>query len=73
MALAAGLKGRLSVVWYDGSKGVIHAVSCIGKSSTTGSTGIAKITFPKGTAVGKHGCTAGSTNYHPGKVTITVT
>ena len=26
VALAAGLQGRLSVVWYDAGKGVIHAV-----------------------------------------------
>jgi hypothetical protein len=48
-------------------------VTCIGKSATTGSTGTAKITFPKGTATGKHVCTAGSPNYNPGKTTLTVT
>jgi hypothetical protein len=48
-------------------------VSCLGKSATTNSSGVAKITFPKGTAVGKHVATASATNYNPGKVTITVT
>jgi len=48
-------------------------VSCIGKSPTTNSSGIAKITFPKGTATGKHVCSANDSNYKPGKTTITVT
>ncbi len=48
-------------------------VSCIGKSPTTNSSGIAKITFPKRTATGKHVCSANDSNYKPGKTTITVT
>ncbi|MFL5796363.1 MAG: hypothetical protein ACJ77A_00310 [Actinomycetota bacterium] len=48
-------------------------VACIGKSATTNSNGVASITFPKGTATGKHVCTATKANYNPGKVTITVT
>lgn len=48
-------------------------VSCIGKKGTTGSTGKVKITYPKGTATGKHVCTASKSGYNPGKTTIRVT
>jgi hypothetical protein len=48
-------------------------VSCIGKTATTNSSGVAKISYPKGTATGKHVCTASKASYNPGKVTITVT
>jgi hypothetical protein len=58
----------------DASQPVSGAkVSCIGKSDLTNSSGIATITFPKGTATGKHVCTASKANYNPGKTTITVT
>jgi hypothetical protein len=50
-------------------------VTCAGtgKSGVTGSNGIVKITFPKGTATGKHVCSGQRTGYNTGKVTITVT
>jgi len=48
-------------------------VTCIGKSDLTNANGVAQITFPKGTAVGHHVCSATHADYNPGKVTITVT
>lgn len=48
-------------------------VSCIGKTDTTNSSGQAQLTFPNGTAKGKHVCTASHADYNPGKVTLTVT
>ena len=58
----------------DAGQGVKGAkVVCINKSATTDSTGTAKITYPKGTATGKHVCTAKDSSYNPGKTTITVT
>jgi len=48
-------------------------VTCIGKSGTTTSSGQVKLTYPNGTAQGKHVCTASHTDYNPGKTTLTVT
>jgi hypothetical protein len=48
-------------------------VSCIGKTDTTNSNGQAQLTFPNGTAEGKHVCSANDADYNPGKVTLTVT
>jgi hypothetical protein len=50
-------------------------VSCKGltKTDTTSSAGKATLKFPKNFAKGTHVCTAGSSNYNPGKVTLTVT
>ena len=48
-------------------------VSCLGKTGNTNSSGQVKLTFPNGTAKGKHVATASSSDYNPGKVTITVT
>jgi hypothetical protein len=49
------------------------SVSCIGKQGKTSSTGKLKISYPKGTATGKHVCTASKSGYNPGKTTIRVT
>jgi hypothetical protein len=50
-------------------------VSCKGltKTDTTDSAGKATLTFPKNFPTGSHVCTAGASNYNPGKVTLTVT
>jgi hypothetical protein len=48
-------------------------VSCIGKSGMTNSSGQVHLTFPNGTAKGKHVCSANDANYNPGKATLTVT
>jgi hypothetical protein len=48
-------------------------VSCLGKTGTTTSAGKATLKFKKGTATGKHSCTATKAGYNAGKVTITVT
>ncbi len=50
-------------------------VSCKGltKTDTTNSSGKATLSFPKNFPTGKHVCTAGASNYNPGKVTLTVT
>jgi len=48
-------------------------VSCIGKSGMTNAKGQIKITFPRGTATGKHTCSASKANYGPGTATLTVT
>ena len=49
------------------------AVSCIGKKGKTSAAGTVKLTFKKGTKVGKHVCTAAKVDYAVGKVTIKVT
>jgi hypothetical protein len=48
-------------------------VSLLGKTATTNSSGIAKITVPKGTATGNHTATASKTGYAPATFTIKVT
>jgi hypothetical protein len=50
-------------------------VSCKGltKTDTTNSNGVATLSFPKNFPTGKHVCTAGASDYNPGKVTLTVT
>jgi hypothetical protein len=48
-------------------------VACLGKSAITSNTGEAKLHFSKGTAPGKHVCTAGHPNYNFGKTTLKVT
>jgi len=50
-------------------------VSCQGltKTDTTNANGVATLTFPKGFPTGKHVCTAGDSDYNPGKTTLTVT
>ena len=48
-------------------------VSCLSKSATTSSAGKATLKFKKGTATGKHVCTASKAGYNAGKVTIKVT
>lgn len=48
-------------------------VTCVNKKGVTGSTGQVKLHFAKGTAKGKHVCSAGKSGYHGGKVVIKVT
>lgn len=58
----------------DAGQPVVGAkVSCVGKTATTSSAGQAKIKFSKGTAVGKHVCTASKPGYAAGLTTLTVT
>jgi hypothetical protein len=48
-------------------------VSCIGKNGKTSASGQVKLSFHKGTATGKHACTATKPGYNPGETTIKVT
>jgi hypothetical protein len=48
-------------------------VSCLSKKGVTASTGQVKLHFAKGTAKGRHVCSAGKSGYHGGKVVIRVT
>jgi hypothetical protein len=48
-------------------------VSCLGKSGKTTARGTVKLKFHRGTATGKHGCTAASFGYSVGQATIKVT
>ena len=47
------------------------SVSCVGKTGKTSTAGQVTLAFPKGTAVGKHVCTASKAGYDAGKTTIT--
>ncbi len=49
------------------------SVSCLGKSSTTDSSGKVKLKFHKGEPKGKHLCTAHHVNYAEGRVKVKVT
>ena len=58
----------------DAGQAVARAkVSCLGETGTTTAAGQVKLHFSKGTAVGKHVCTAGKSGYNPGAATLTVT
>jgi hypothetical protein len=48
-------------------------VSCLGKKGTTSTAGKVKLHFGKGTAVGKHVCTASKAGYAAGKTKLKVT
>ncbi|HEY1522605.1 MAG TPA: hypothetical protein VGF70_06295 [Solirubrobacteraceae bacterium] len=67
-------KGRVTFTVTDAGDPLAGvAVSCLGKKGSTAANGQVKLAFPKGTATGKHVCSAGKSGYHGGKVTIKVT